>query len=154
MAMPAQYAAIKAQPDGSGARKTPGTWDGRRSPVPLASNQTNIPPYQGVTVHTLHIEHAVTDFATWNTAFGTFADQRQRSGVRHQRVQRPVNDPAYVVIDLDFDTASQAANFLGFLQANVWRSPGSAPALIGTPQTRILELTQPSSRDAAAPTAT
>jgi hypothetical protein len=105
-------------------------------------------------VHTLHIEHAVTDFATWNTAFGKFADQRQRSGVRHQRVQRPVNDPAYVVIDLDFDTASQAANFLGFLQANVWRSPGNAPALIGTPQTRILELTQPSSRDAATPTAT
>jgi hypothetical protein len=105
-------------------------------------------------VHTLHIEHAVTDFATWNTAFRKFADQRQRSGVRHQRVQRPVNDPAYVVIDLDFDTASQAANFLGFLQASVWRSPGNAPALIGTPQTRILELTQPSSRDAATPTAT
>ena len=93
-------------------------------------------------MHTLHIEHAVTDFATWNTAFGKFADQRQRSGVRHQRVQRPVNDPAYVVIDLDFDTASQAANFLGFLQANVWPS-GNAPALIGTPQTRILELTRP-----------
>ena len=94
-------------------------------------------------MHTLHIEHAITDFATWNTAFGKFADLRQRSGVRHQRVQRPLNDPAYVVIDLDFDTASQAANFLDFLQANIWRSPGNAPALIGTPQTRILELTQP-----------
>lgn len=93
---------------------------------------------------TLHIEHAVTDFDTWNVAFGRFAELRQQSGVRQQRVQRPVDDPAYVVIDLDFDTASQAASFLGFLQAKVWSSPGAAPALVGTPQTRILELAQPS----------
>jgi len=104
-------------------------------------------------MHTLHIEHAVTDFAIWNTAFAGFADLRQQSGVRHQRVQRPLNDPAYVVIDLDFDTASQAENFLGFLQANLWPSPGNAPALIGVPQTRILELTQPSSQEAARPVA-
>jgi hypothetical protein len=104
-------------------------------------------------MHTLHIEHAVTDFATWNTAFAGFADLRQQSGVRHQRVQRPLNEPAYVVIDLDFDTASQAENFLGFLQANVWQSSGNAPALVGIPQTRILELTQPSSQEAAIPVA-
>jgi hypothetical protein len=102
-------------------------------------------------MHTLHIEHAVTDFDTWNTAFGKFAGIRQQSGVRHQRVQRPVDDPAYVVIDLDFDTTSQAQSFLRFLQSNVWSSPGEAPALIGTPQTRILELAQPSSSDAARP---
>jgi hypothetical protein len=99
-------------------------------------------------MHTLHIEHAVTDFDAWNTAFARFADLRQQSGVRNQRVQRPLNDPAYVVIDLDFNTASQAENLLGFLQANVWSSSGNAPALIGTPQTRILELTRPSSQDA------
>jgi hypothetical protein len=142
MAMPAQYAADKAQLDSRDVRNTPGTWDGQRSAVTPSVESGRQPPYQGVTVHTLHIEHAVTDFATWSTAFGKFADQRQQSGVRHQRVQRPLNDPAYVVIDLDFDTASQAASFLGFLQANVWPS-GNAPALIGTPQTRILELTQP-----------
>src|ERR1700722_1052649 len=97
-------------------------------------------------MHTLHIEHAVTDFDAWNAAFARFADLRQQSGVRNQRVQRPLNDPAYVVIDLDFDTAGEAENLLGFLQANVWPLPGNAPALIGTPQTRILELTRPSSQ--------
>ena len=102
-------------------------------------------------MHTLHIEHAVTDFDTWNAAFGRFAEIREQSGVRQQRVQRPVDDPGYVVIDLDFDTGRQAASFLGFLQAKVWSSPGNAPALIGTPQTRILELAQPSSPDAARP---
>jgi len=95
-------------------------------------------------VHTLHIEHTVTNFDAWSTAFGRFAGLRQQSGVRQQRVQRPVDDPAYVVIDLDFDTTSQAESFLRFLQANVWSSPGNAPALMGTPQTRILELTQTS----------
>jgi hypothetical protein len=95
-------------------------------------------------MHTLHIEHAVTDFDAWSTAFARFADLRQQSGVRNERVQRPLNDPGYVVIDLDFDTAGQAETLLGFLHANVWSSPGNAPALVGTPQTRILELARPS----------
>ena len=96
-------------------------------------------------MHTLHIEHAVTDFDAWNAAFGRFSQVRQQSGVLHERVQRPVGNPGYVVIDLDFDTTSQAESFLGFLQANVWSSPGNSPALIGVPQTRILELADPSS---------
>jgi hypothetical protein len=90
-------------------------------------------------VPTLHIEHAITDYGTWNAAFQRFAEFRQQSGVRGQRVQQPVGDPRYVVIDLDFDTLSEAEKFLGFLQANVWSSSGNAPALAGTPQTRILE---------------
>jgi hypothetical protein len=90
-------------------------------------------------VATLQIEHAVTDFDTWNTAFGRFAEARRQSGVRQQRVQRPVGDPGYVVIDLDFDTTIEAESFLSFLQANVWSSSVNAPALIGTPQARILE---------------
>jgi hypothetical protein len=29
---------------------------------------------------TLHIEHAITDFAVWRTAFDRFADARDRAG--------------------------------------------------------------------------
>ena len=87
---------------------------------------------------TLHIEHPVTDFSTWNAAFARFADIRRRAGVRQQRIQRPVDDPAYVVVDLDFDTTAEATKFLSFLQANVWSSGENAPALAGPPQTRIL----------------
>jgi hypothetical protein len=47
------------------------------------------------------------------------------------------------VIDLDFDSVDEAAGFLRFLQAKVWTSSASSPALIGTPQTRILELAEP-----------
>jgi hypothetical protein len=90
-------------------------------------------------VPTLHIEHAITDFDTWNSAFERFAEFRRQSGVREQRIQQPVDDPRYVVIDLDFDTVSAAEKFLSFLRENVWSSSENAPALAGAPQTRILE---------------
>ena len=88
---------------------------------------------------TLHIEHAISDFDQWLTASQRFADARAQAGVRAHRVQRPVDDPNYVVIDLDFDTVEGAQRFLGFLQTKVWPSPQSAPALVGEPQTKILE---------------
>jgi hypothetical protein len=87
---------------------------------------------------TLHIEHAITDFGTWNAAFMRLAEVRQKSGVRQERVQQPVDDPHYVVIDLDFDTLGEAEKFRGFLQANVWSSGSNAPALSGVPQALIL----------------
>ena len=89
---------------------------------------------------TLHIEHPVTDFGTWKTTFDRFAQIRERSGVCGHRVQRPVDDERFVVIDLDFFTVGRAREFLAFLQAQVWSSADSAPALAGTPQTRILEI--------------
>jgi hypothetical protein len=42
------------------------------------------------------------------------------------------------MIDLDFDSASQAEAFLAGLH-EVWGSRQAAPALIGRPQTRIIE---------------
>jgi hypothetical protein len=88
---------------------------------------------------TLHIEHAIADFDEWNRAFERLADVRAQSGVRAQRVQHPVDDLHYIVIDLDFDTSDDARRFLAFLQANVWSSPKNAPALVGAPQARILQ---------------
>ena len=88
---------------------------------------------------TLHIEHPVTDLAVWRAAFDRFADRRHQGGVSAERIQQPVDDEHYVVIDLDFPTREEAERFLGFLQSTVWASRDSSPALAGTPQTRILE---------------
>ena len=88
---------------------------------------------------TLHIEHAISDFATWNAAFARFADVRLQFGVRGQRVQQPIDDPHYVVIDLDFEAPEEASRFLGFLEAKVWASTSNAPALVGRPHTKILQ---------------
>ena len=64
---------------------------------------------------------------------------RVESGVRHHRVQRPIDDPHYVHIDLDFDTTKEAETFLEFLRTKVWTSRDNSPALAGTPRTAILE---------------
>lgn len=88
---------------------------------------------------TLHIEHAISDFDLWLAAFERFADAREQAGVSAARVQRPVDDPNYVVVDLDFDTVEDAQRFLAFLQTTIWSSPENAPALVGAPQTKILQ---------------
>ena len=77
--------------------------------------------------------------AAGRAAFDRFADRRQQGGVVGERVQRPVDDVHYVLVDLDFATREQAERFLGFLESTVWASRDSSPALDGTPQTRILE---------------
>jgi LPS sulfotransferase NodH len=88
---------------------------------------------------TLHIEHPITDFDTWNSSFNRFGDARRQAGVRAQRIQRPVDDPKYILVELDFDTIDQAEQFLRFLNTQVWRIQENSPALAGTPQARILE---------------
>lgn len=88
---------------------------------------------------TLHIEHPITDFATWSAAYDRFTDRRRQAGVSAERVQQPVDDEHYVVIDLDFPSREQAQRFLTFLETTVWTSSDSSPGLAGTPRTRILE---------------
>jgi hypothetical protein len=98
---------------------------------------------------TLHIEHPITDYDTWKAAFDRFAEARRRAGVRGHRLQQPLDDPRYIVVDLDFATVEEAAAFLQFLQTRVWASPETAPALAGTPQTRLLRSVEAVTKDAA-----
>jgi len=87
---------------------------------------------------TLHIEHAITDLDTWLRAFQSFAAARRTAGVVAERIAQPDDDPCYVVIDLEFESASAAAEFRTFLIQHVWSSPDSSPALVGLPHTLIL----------------
>jgi len=88
---------------------------------------------------TLSIEHAITDFPTWNRAFARFAQARQTAGVVSHRICRPVDDPHYLVIELDFDAREHADRFRQFLDNVVWTNREASPALVGAPTTRILE---------------
>jgi len=88
---------------------------------------------------TLHIEHPITDLGTWRAAFDRFAERRRQGGVSAERIQQPVDDDHYVVVDLDFPTRPQAERFLAFLETTVWASRDSSPALAGTPRARIQE---------------
>jgi hypothetical protein len=89
-------------------------------------------------VSILHIDHPITDFETWVTAFGKFSDARRDAGVLSHRVLRPVDDPCYVVVDLEFDTDEAALAFRSFLRTVVWAVPENAPALAGDPKAVVL----------------
>ena len=88
---------------------------------------------------TLHIQHPITDFETWTTAFNRFGEARRNAGVQAQRIQRPVDNDKYVVIDLDFETVDKAQAFLGFLRHTIWTSAAYSPGLAGTPEALVLE---------------
>ncbi len=86
----------------------------------------------------LHIEHPIRDFGTWKKAFESDPVGRERSGVRRYQILRPIDDPNYVMIDLEFDNPRAAEALLAALR-ELWQSPAAMSALAGSPQTRIVE---------------
>lgn len=87
---------------------------------------------------TLQFEHAIEDFGKWKAAFDRDPIDRRGLGVRRHRVYRPVDDPHYVVGELEFDTAAEAQVCVDALH-ELWTSRQAAPALAGAPQVRIVE---------------
>ena len=75
----------------------------------------------------------------WKAAFDRDPVNRGASGVTAYRINQPVDDPHFVVVELDFEQREQAEALLANLQAKVWNSADVAPALQGAPKTRILE---------------
>jgi hypothetical protein len=90
-------------------------------------------------VFTLSIEHPISDFPTWKQAFDRFAGARQNAGVVSHRIRRLVDDRHYLVIELEFDSEERANKFRQFLHNAIWTNQEASPALVGEPQTRILE---------------
>ena len=85
----------------------------------------------------LHIEHPVPDFDSWKAAFDSDPVGRQKSGVRSYRVLRAVDNHNYAIIDLEFDTLSQAESLLTAMQ-QVWTRVGGT--IMNDPQWRISEV--------------
>lgn len=84
----------------------------------------------------LRIEHPVLDYEAWKAAFDSDPIGRAESGVRRHQVQRAIDDPSYVMIDLEFDTQGEAEAVLAALRV-VWdRVVGT---IVTNPQARIVE---------------
>jgi hypothetical protein len=94
---------------------------------------------------TLHIEHPITDLATWLSAFARFEEARANAGVRSQTVHHPADDEKYIYVRLEFDNVEQAEAFKRFLETRVWTSPDASPGLGGTPRARVLMEVNPRS---------
>ncbi len=84
----------------------------------------------------LRIEHPIHDYEEWKRAFDGDPVGRERSGVRRHRILRPTDDPHYVMIDLEFDTADQAEALLDSMRTVWGRVQGT---LISDPKARIVE---------------
>lgn len=84
----------------------------------------------------LHIEHQVADFDGWKrNAFDADPIGRAVAGVRTHRITRGVDDPNYVMVELEFRTMPEAEAMHAALR-NLWRNP---LVQIGSPSARIIE---------------
>jgi hypothetical protein len=86
-------------------------------------------------MYIVRIEHPIPDFDGWKRAFDSDPVGREQSGVRRYQILRPVDDQNYVMIDLEFDTLSQAEVFLTAMRAVWGRVEGT---IIMSPKARIV----------------
>ncbi len=90
-------------------------------------------------MYNLHIEHPVPDFNNWKNAFESDPAGRKKMGVHAYQISRAVDNPNYVTIDLQFDTAQQAEALLAAMRAVWGRVEGS---IMTNPQARISEIVE------------
>jgi hypothetical protein len=86
----------------------------------------------------LHIEHRVPDFDRWKESFDSDPVRREESGVRRYRILRGSDDPNLVMLDLEFDTTSDAEALLTALR-ELWREMEPAGVIDEAPHARIVE---------------
>jgi len=87
----------------------------------------------------LRIEHPIFDYSGWKKAFDSDPIDRKKSGVKSYRIYRPAIDPKYVIIDLLFDSVTDAENTLTALQKLWGKVEGTVMA---NAKTNILEVTE------------
>ena len=87
-------------------------------------------------MYSLQIEHPVPNFDAWRRAFESDPVNRKQSGVRRYRVLRPIDNPNYAIIDLEFDSVNEAENLLAAMRG-VWRDVQGT--IIEIPRVRIVE---------------
>src|SRR5690242_14989082 len=86
----------------------------------------------------LHIEHSVADFDKWQASFATFEDFRQQSGVCRYQISRPIDNPNFAMIDLEFNSLPEAEALLEGVK-QIW-GRGINGTLINNPQWRFSEV--------------
>ncbi len=87
----------------------------------------------------LQIEHKIPNYEGWKKAFESDPVNRKKSGVRGYRIYQPVNDPHYVIIDLEFSNLKEAEDTLAALRI-LWNKVEGK--VMVNPQTRILNMVE------------
>jgi hypothetical protein len=90
-------------------------------------------------MYTLCIEHPVPNYENWKRAFDSDPVGREKMRVRRYQILRPVDNPNYVMIQLEFDTASDADALLNAMRT-VWsRVEGT---IMTNPKAQIVEIAE------------
>jgi hypothetical protein len=84
----------------------------------------------------LQIEHPVPDFDGWKKAFDSDPLNRKKSGVKSYRIFRPIGNPKYVIIELEFDNLKDAEAMHEALKKLWVRVDGK---VMMSPQSKIIE---------------
>ncbi len=90
---------------------------------------------------TLHIENTVRDYDDWKAVFDKFDRARRDRGVTGYRIRRGAEDPAQVMVDLEFDSTSRAEEFREFLRG-VLATPQSAAHSLDHRPPLVLEVVE------------
>jgi hypothetical protein len=90
----------------------------------------------------LQIEHEVLNFDGWKKAFENDPINRKKAGVRRYKIFQRIDNPNFVVIDLEFDNLKEAEDTLAALRT-LWEMLDKK--IMINPQIRILNLIE--SRD-------
>jgi hypothetical protein len=85
---------------------------------------------------TLRIEHLVPEYNGWKQAFDSDPADRRQSGVLRYEILRSLDDPNYVMIDLELETKAEAEALLSKMRVIWERVQG---AIMSNPQARIVE---------------
>ena len=87
----------------------------------------------------LRIEHRVPDYEGWKQAFDSDPADRKGSGVKRYSIMRSVDDPQHVLIDLEFNTAGEAAALLASMR-QIWNQIQGK--VIFEPRATIVEIVE------------
>ncbi|HMG66106.1 MAG TPA: hypothetical protein VK588_00415 [Chitinophagaceae bacterium] len=87
----------------------------------------------------LQVEHSVPSFEGWKKAFESDPAGRQKGGVTRYKILRKLDDPNYVIIELEFNSLKETETFLDSLRVIWGRVEGT---VINKPQARIIELVE------------
>ena len=85
----------------------------------------------------LQIEHKISNYDGWKKAFDSDPIGRKKSGVKRYRIYRPVDDPNYIIVDLEFTDIEHAQMALQALKSLWSKVEGT---IMFAPKTRMLDV--------------
>ena len=86
---------------------------------------------------TILIKHPVEDYDIWKGEFDAFHDYRKASGETCFQIYRPIDDPNYLVILFEWDSAENAK---AFLDSTDLKEAMQRAGVSGQPEITIMEI--------------